>query len=39
MLCQMIEEMINPDPAKRPEKAVNLARSLRVFLAAEEQAK
>jgi serine/threonine protein kinase len=39
MLCQIIEEMIDPDPAKRPQKAANVAKSLRVFLAAEEQAK
>jgi serine/threonine protein kinase len=38
MLCQIIEQMIDPDPAKRPQKAANVAKSLRVFLAAEEQA-
>jgi hypothetical protein len=39
MLRQIIEEMIDPDPAKRPQKAAHVAKSLRVFLAAEEQAK
>jgi serine/threonine protein kinase len=36
MLCQIIEQMIDPDPAKRPQKAAHVAKSLRVFLAAEE---
>jgi serine/threonine protein kinase len=39
MLAQIIEEMIDPDPAKRPQKAAHVAKSLRVFLAAEEQAR
>jgi serine/threonine protein kinase len=39
MLCQIIEHMIDPDPAKRPQKAAHVAKSLRVFLAAEEHAK
>jgi serine/threonine protein kinase len=38
MLCQIIEQMIDPDPAKRPQKAAHVAKALRVFLAAEEQA-
>jgi eukaryotic-like serine/threonine-protein kinase len=38
MLCQIIEQMIDPDPAKRPQKAAHVAKSLRVFLAAEEHA-
>jgi serine/threonine protein kinase len=37
MLCQIIEQMIDPEPAKRPQKAAHVAKSLRVFLAAEEQ--
>ena len=37
MLCQIIEKMIDPQPANRPQKAANIAKSLRVFLAAEEQ--
>jgi hypothetical protein len=36
MLGQIIDEMIDPEPAKRPQKAANVAKSLRVFLAAEE---
>jgi serine/threonine protein kinase len=36
MLCQIIEQMIDPDPTKRPQKAAHAAKSLRVFLAAEE---
>ncbi len=39
MLCQIIEEMIDPVVAKRPQKAAHIAKALRVFLAAEEQAK
>jgi serine/threonine protein kinase len=39
MLCQIIEQMIDPDPAKRPQKAAHVAKSLRVFLAAEEHAR
>jgi serine/threonine protein kinase len=38
MLQQIIEEMIDPDPARRPKRAEHLAKSLRVFLAAEEHA-
>jgi serine/threonine protein kinase len=37
MLAAIIEQMIDPDPSKRQEKAANVAKSLRVFLAAEEQ--
>ena len=37
MLCLIIEKMIDPQPANRPQKAANVAKSLRVFLAAEEQ--
>ncbi len=39
MLCQIIEQMIDPEPAKRPQKAAHVAKALRVFLAAEEQAR
>jgi serine/threonine protein kinase len=38
MLQQIIEEMIDPDPARRPKRAEHIAKSLRVFLAAEEHA-
>ena len=37
MLGRVIDEMIDPTPAKRPQKAAHVAKSLRVFLAAEEQ--
>jgi serine/threonine protein kinase len=39
MLCEIIQQMIDPDPAKRQQKAAHVAKSLRVFLAAEEQAR
>ncbi len=39
MLCQVIEQMIDPNPANRQKKAAHVAKSLRVFLAAEEQAR
>ncbi len=39
MLGQIIDEMIDPDPAKRPQKAAHVAKSLRVFLAADEHAR
>jgi serine/threonine protein kinase len=39
MLCQIIQEMIDPDSSRRPQKAANVAKALRVFLAAEEHAK
>jgi serine/threonine protein kinase len=38
MLQQIIEEMIDPAPAKRPKNAAHVAKSLRVFLAAEAHA-
>jgi serine/threonine protein kinase len=37
MLAAIIEQMVDPDPSKRQQKAANVAKSLRVFLAAEEQ--
>lgn len=37
MLAAIIEQMIDVDPSKRPQKAANVAKSLRVFLAADEQ--
>jgi serine/threonine protein kinase len=37
MLCEIVEQMIDPDPAKRQQKAAHVAKSLRVFLAADEQ--
>jgi serine/threonine protein kinase len=37
MLAGIIEQMIDIDPSKRQHKAANVAKSLRVFLAAEEQ--
>jgi eukaryotic-like serine/threonine-protein kinase len=37
MLCQIIEQMIDPVAANRPQKAAHVAKSLRVFLAAEEE--
>jgi serine/threonine-protein kinase len=39
MLAGIIESLIDPDPAKRPPKAAHVAKSLRVFLAAEEQSR
>jgi serine/threonine protein kinase len=39
MLSQIIEEMIDPVPGRRPRKAGHLAKTLRVFLAAEDQAR
>jgi serine/threonine protein kinase len=36
MLGAIIDEMIDPEPAKRPQKADHVAKSLRVFLAADE---
>lgn len=38
-LCQIIDEMIDIDPAKRPQKAAHVAKALRVFLATEEQSR
>jgi hypothetical protein len=37
MLAAIIEQMIDPDASKRPQKAAHVAKSLRVFLAADEQ--
>ena len=37
MLCQIIEQMIDPVAANRPQRAAHVAKSLRVFLAAEEE--
>jgi serine/threonine protein kinase len=39
MLGQIIDEMIDPVPSKRPQKAAHVAKSLRVFLAADEEAR
>src|SRR5262249_35859325 len=36
MLGQIIDEMIDPGPEKRPRKAAHVAKALRVFLAADE---
>ena len=36
MLCQIIEQMIDPVPANRQQKAAHVAKALRVFLAAEQ---
>lgn len=38
MLAEIIEQMIDPAPANRQQKAAHVAKSLRVFLAADEQA-
>jgi uncharacterized membrane protein HdeD (DUF308 family)/serine/threonine protein kinase len=38
MLGQIIDQMIDPSAAHRPRKAAHVAKSLRVFLATEEQA-
>jgi serine/threonine protein kinase len=39
MLGEIIDEMIDPVPAKRPQKAAHVAKSVRVFLAADEHAR
>jgi serine/threonine protein kinase len=39
MLAEIIEQMIDPVAAKRQQKAAHIAKSLRVFLAAEEHAR
>jgi hypothetical protein len=39
MLAEIIEQMIDPVPANRQQKAAHVAKSLRVFLAAEEHAR
>jgi hypothetical protein len=38
MLAQVVESLIDPDPAQRPRGAAQAAKSLRVFLASEEDA-
>jgi serine/threonine protein kinase len=37
MLGEIIDSLVDPDPAKRPAKAAHVAKSLRVFLAADEE--
>jgi hypothetical protein len=37
LLAQLVESMIDTDPAQRPRGAAQAAKSLRVFLAAEEE--
>jgi serine/threonine protein kinase len=39
LLGQLIDELIDPDVSKRPRKAGHVAKSLRVLLAADEQAR
>jgi serine/threonine-protein kinase len=39
MLGQIIDEMIDPDPSRRPQKAAHAGKSLRVFIAADEQSR
>lgn len=39
MLGQIIDQMIDPDPSKRQQKAAHVAKALRVFLAAEGEAR
>jgi hypothetical protein len=39
MLAEIIEQMIDPVPANRQQKAAHVAKSLRVFLAAEGHAR
>jgi serine/threonine protein kinase len=39
MLCGVVEQMIDPDPARRPRQAAHVAKALRIFLAAEEEAR
>jgi serine/threonine protein kinase len=36
MLCEVIEQMIDPEPSRRQQSAAHVAKALRVFLAAEE---
>jgi hypothetical protein len=38
MLAGLVEAMIDPEPAHRPASAAQVAKSLRVFLASEEEA-
>lgn len=37
LLAQLVESMVDPDPAQRPRGAAQAAKSLRVFLASEEE--
>jgi hypothetical protein len=37
MLAGVVEQMIDPDPARRPRRPAHVAKALRVFLAAEEE--
>jgi hypothetical protein len=37
MLAGVVEQMIDPDVARRPKRAAHVAKALRVFLAAEEE--
>jgi serine/threonine protein kinase len=37
MLGGVVEQMIDPDPARRPRQAAHVGKALRVFLAAEEE--
>src|SRR5262249_27724626 len=39
MLADLIDTMIDPEPANRPQSAAGVAKSLRVFLRTEEQSK
>jgi twitching motility protein PilT len=39
MLADLIDAMIDPEPANRPQSAAGIAKSLRVFLRTEEQTK
>src|SRR5262249_46575878 len=39
MLADLIDTMIDPEPANRPQSAAGIAKSLRVFLRTEEQSK
>ena len=38
MLAHLVESLLDPDPAQRPSSAARVAKSLRVFLASEEEA-
>ena len=37
MLADIVEELIDPDPARRPKKAGHVSKALRVYIAAEEE--
>ncbi len=39
MLTQIVEQMIDPDPARRPKNASHIAKTLRVFLKTEEESR